>query len=274
MAIKYYKPTTAGLRKSSIVKLDITKKEPEKNLIKIKKSMAGRSGGKITVRHQGGGAKQFYRIIDFKRDRFEMPAKVVALEYDPNRTALIALVSYSDNEKRYIIAPSDLKVGDEIISSKNQVDLKAGNAMPLKHIPSGTMVHNIELVPGQGAQMARSAGSQAIMMGVEGGYAQLKLPSKEIRLVSSECLATIGQVSKAEHSAIRYGKAGRMRNRGIRPSVRGKAMSPRDHPHGGGEGVNPIGLRYPKTKWGKHALGVKTRNKKKWSSKFIIKRRR
>lgn len=274
MAIKYYKPTTSGLRKASIVKLEISKKEPERSLIKIKKKKGGRSGGKITVRHQGGGAKRYYRIIDFKRNKFDATGKVEAIEYDPNRTSLIALVKYPDNEKRYIIAPETLKTGDEIISSKDRAEIKAGNAMPLKYIPVGEMVHNVELTPGKGGEIVRSAGSQAQLLAVDEKYAQLKLPSKEIRLVSKDCLATIGQVSKSEHKAIRYGKAGRMRHLGVRPSVRGKAMSPRDHPHGGGEGVNPIGLKHPKTKWGKPALGVKTRRKGKLSNRFILKRRR
>ncbi|TSC95661.1 MAG: large subunit ribosomal protein L2 [Parcubacteria group bacterium Athens1014_10] len=274
MPIKFYKPITPGLRKASVVKSDIAKKEPEKKLIRIKKQKAGRSRGKITVRHQGGGVKRYYRIIDFKRDKFDLPAKVEAIEYDPNRSALIALVKYSDNEKRYIIAPDGLKAGDEIISSKNKAELKIGNTMPLKYIPIGTMVHNVELAIGKGGEIVRSAGGQAALMSVEGKYAQLKLPSKEIRIVPINCLATIGQVSKIEHRIVRYGKAGRKRLLGIRPSVRGKAMNPIDHPHGGGEGHNPIGLKHPKTKWGKTALGVKTRKKNKWSNKFIIKRRK
>ncbi len=274
MSIQVYKPTTAGRRKTSIVKLDISRKEPEKSLIRIMKPCAGRSGGKVTVRHQGGGVKRFYRIIDFRRDKFNLPAQVEAIEYDPNRSALIALVKYADNEKRYIIAPEALKVGDQILSSKEKIDAKIGNAMPLEFMPIGSIVHNIELTPGKGAEVARSAGGQATLMAIEGKYAQLRLPSKEIRLISKNCLAVIGQVSKFEHSSIRYGKAGRMRLLGIRPTVRGKAMSPRDHPHGGGEGHNPIGLKYPKTYKGRHALGVKTRKKKKWSNQFIIKRRK
>lgn len=274
MAIKNYKPITPGLRKSSVVKSEITKKRPEKKLIKIKKRKSGRSCGKITVRHRGGGAKKYYRIIDFKRDKFNLPAKVEAIEYDPNRTSLIALVVYSDKEKRYIIAPENLKIGDEIMSSKDRIEIKSGNTMPLKNIPTGTMIHNIELTPGKGGEIVRAAGSQAMLMSAEGKYAQLKLPSKEMRLIPKDCLATIGRVSKSEHRIIRYGKAGRKRWLGIRPSVRGKVMNPVDHPHGGGEGSNPIGLKHPKTKWGKPAFGVRTRKKNKWSSKLIIKRRR
>jgi large subunit ribosomal protein L2 len=253
---------------------DITKTEPEKSLIFIKKSKAGRSGGKIAVRHRGGGVKRFLRVIDFKRDRFDLPAKVLGIEYDPNRTARIALLEYPDKEKRYIIAPFGLKVGDEIVSSKKEAEIKIGNRLPLEKIPAGTVIHNIELQEGKGGVLARGAGASVQLMAIDGEYAQLRLPSKEIRKVKKECMATIGEVGAKDKSLIRWGKAGRMRYRGIRPTVRGKVMNPVDHPHGGGEGVNPIGLKFPKTKWGKHALGVKTRKHKKWSDKFILKRRK
>lgn len=275
MPIKLYKPITPGRRKASVVvNPEISKKRPEKSLITIKKKKAGRSKGKITVRHRGGGAKRFIRIVDFKRDKFDVPAKVVALEYDPNRTAYIALLEYEDKEKRYIIAPEGLKVGDTVLSSKNKIEQKIGNCLPLEHILPGTVVHNIELQPGKGGEIVRAAGAGATLMVCEGKYAQLKLPSGEIRLVPKNCLATIGQVSKSEHRLRRLGKAGRTRHLGIRPSVRGKAMSPRDHPHGGGEGGCPIGLKHPKTPWGKPALGVKTRKKNKPSDKLILKRRK
>ncbi len=275
MPIKIYKPTSAGRRKSSVDDFeDITKFEPEKNLIFIKKNKAGRSGGKITVRHRGGGVKRYIRIVDFKQDKFDLPAKVVAIEYDPNRSARIALVQYPDEEKRYVLAPLGLKVGDEIISSKSKIEYKLGNRMPLEHIPIGTMVCNVEIQPGEGGKIARGAGLGVQLIAVENNYAQLKLPSGEIRLVPKNCAATIGQVSASDRRLIRWGKAGRMRLRGIRPSVRGKAMNPVDHPHGGGEGVSPIGLKFPKTLWGKHALGVRTRKKDKWSDKLILKRRK
>jgi large subunit ribosomal protein L2 len=257
----------------SIVKDELTKKEPEKALIKILKKKAGRSKGKITIRHRGGGEKRYYRIIDFKRDKFDVPAKVEALEYDPNRSCRIALVKYEDGEKRYIIAPQKLKVGDEIISSKKRIKIKPGNCLPLEYIPVGMFVHNIEMTPGKGGQIVRSAGAWAQLQAVEDKYAQLKMPSGEIRLILKKCLATIGQVSNPEHRAIRIGKAGRVRHMGRRPRVRGKAMNPKDHPHGGGEGGHPIGMIHPKTKWGKPARGVKTRKKKKWSDKLIIKRK-
>lgn len=273
--IKIYKPTTPSRRKTSIITTkELSKKRPEKSLIKIKKKKSGRSHGKITIRHQGGGEKRYYRIIDFKRNKFDIKAKVIALEYDPNRSARIALLEYEDKEKRYIIAPNELKIGDEVISSKSQIEIKNGNCLPLKYIPTGTFIYNIELQPGKGGEIVRSAGSSTFIQSIEGKYAQLKMPSKEIRLILKECLATIGQVSNLDHNNIRIGKAGRKRHMGIRPTVRGKAMNPVDHPHGGGEGNCPIGLKYPKTPWGKHALGVKTRKKKKWSNKLILQRRR
>lgn len=275
MPIKIYKPTSPARRHSSVdAFLDITKTEPEKSLIVIKKKKSGRNAtGKITVRHQGGGAKKYLRIIDFRRDKFDQPAKVGAIEYDPNRGARIALVVYSDGEKRYILAPDGLKVGDEIISSQKKIDIKIGNASPLEYIPTGFNVHNVELVPGKGGQLARGAGVVVMLMAVEGKYAQLKMPSGEIRLVPKECLATVGQVSNPDRRLIRWGKAGRMRHRGIRPTVRGKAMNPVDHPHGGGEGNQPIGLKHPKTPWGKPALGFITRKSVKKSDKLILKRR-
>ncbi|PIY78551.1 MAG: 50S ribosomal protein L2 [Parcubacteria group bacterium CG_4_10_14_0_8_um_filter_35_7] len=275
MGIKIYKPNTSGRRNASVDDFkDITKKEPEKLLIRIKKRTGGRnSQGRISVRHRGGGEKKYYRLVDFKRDKFDIPAKVEAIEYDPNRSSRIALVVYRDGERRYIIAPQDLKVGDEIVSSKGRVEIKIGNRMSLENIPVGFMVYNIELVPGQGGKIVRSAGARATTMAIEGKYAQLKLPSGEVKLLPRKCMATIGEVSNPDHRHIKLGKAGRSRHLGIRPSVRGKAMNPVDHPHGGGEGHNPIGLKKPKTPWGKPALGVKTRKKKKWSNKFIIKRR-
>jgi len=276
MGIKVYKPTTPGRRKSSVDDFkDITRTKPEKSLIIGKKRKAGRnSSGRITVRHRGGGAKRSYRLIDFKRDKYDIPAKVESIEYDPNRSSRIALLSYRDGEKRYIIAPHTLKVGDVVISSRKMVEMNVGNAMPLEYIHASTFVHNIELTQGKGAAMVRSAGLYAQLMGIEGKYAQLKLPSGEIRLVQKLCMATVGNVSNIDYRLIRRGKAGRVRHLGIRPTVRGKAMNPVDHPHGGGEGSNPIGLKHPKTPWGKPALGVKTRNKKKKSGKLIIMRRK
>ena len=273
--LKVYKPTTPGRRQTSVVDTSaLTKKRPEKSLTIYLRDKAGRNNqGQVTLRHQGGGVKNLYRQIDFRQDKFDIPAKVMALEYDPNRTAWIALIYFKDGEKRYILAPHELKVGDTVISSKNKLEAKPGNRMPLKHIPTAYLVHNIELTPGEGGKIARSAGSGAVLMTIEGGYAQLKLPSGEIRIVSENSLASVGQLSNPDWHLVRWGKAGRMRLRGIRPSVRGKAMNPVDHPHGGGEGHQPIGLVHPKTPWGKTALGVKTRNKKKWSNKFILKRR-
>jgi large subunit ribosomal protein L2 len=276
MAIKAYKPTTPSRRKTTILSsFGITKKKPEKKLTLPKKQYGGRnSTGKITVRHQGGGAKRRLRIVDFKRLDFDHPAQVLAIEYDPNRSARLALIVYPSGIKSYILAPEGIKVGDQIISSREKVDIQVGNCMPLEFIPLGIMVHNIELEPSKGGVIARSAGSGIFVQAIEGPYAQLKMPSGEIRLVKKECLATIGQVSNPDHGLVRYGKAGRMRHKGIRPTVRGKAMNPCDHPHGGGEGRHPIGMPYPKTLWGKHALGVKTRKQKKWSNKMIVSRRK
>ena len=275
MAIKIYKPTNASRRQTSVlVNKDISKAEPQKRLLISKKRHAGRNNqGKITVRHQGGGANKKVRIVDYVRNKFDIPAKVVSLEYDPGRNAQIALLNYADGEKRYIVAPGKLKVGDKIISSLSKAEFNIGNHMPLEFIPAGMFVYNVELSQGKGGQLARSAGSSVYLMGFDKGMAQLKLPSGEIRLVQSKNLATIGSVSNEEFKNIRWGKAGRMRHRGIRPSVRGKAMNPVDHPHGGGEGVNPIGLKHPKTPWGKPALGVKTRKAGKKSNKFVIARR-
>ena len=276
MPIKVYKPTTPARRQTSIlINKNLSKLRPKKSLIVIKKKRAGRNNqGRITVRHQGGGAKRFIRLVDFKRDKFDVPAKVETLEYDPNRNASIALLVYADGERRYILAPDKLKVGDKVISSQKKVAVKPGNHSILKSIPTGTVVYNIEMSPGKGGQLARSAGNGSTLMALADGKAQLKLPSGEIRIVSELCSATIGSPSNPEFRNIRWGKAGRKRHLGIRPTVRGKAMNPVDHPHGGGEGSNPIGLKSPKTYKGKKAYGIKTRKKNKASNKFIIKRRK
>ncbi|MCG2694172.1 50S ribosomal protein L2 [Candidatus Parcubacteria bacterium] len=275
MAIKLYKPTTPGRRKSSVNRSEVTKKRPEKSLIFFRKRSGGRnSQGKITVRHRGGGAKRFIRIVDFKRDRYDMPAKVLTFEYDPNRSANIALVQYADGKKRYILVPQGLKIGDEVISSKGKVPVTTGNRTILENIPVGEMIYNVELSPEAGGKIVRGAGMSAILMGLEGDYAQIKLPSSEIRLVLKTCSASIGSMGNSEHALVRIGLAGRKRHMGIKPTVRGKAQNPVDHPHGGGEGNTPIGLKHPKTPWGKPALGVKTRRKKKASSRLIIQRRK
>lgn len=275
MPIKVYKPTTPARRKTSIlINRDLSKKRPEKSLIFRKKSKAGRNfQGKISVRHQGGGEKQYIRIIDFKRNKFDAVAKVEHIEYDPNRNTSLALLLYADGGRRYIIAPEGLKVGDKIVSSLNKAAIKVGNCLPLKKIPTGTEVHNVELTPLKGGQLARSAGNALILAALADGMAQLKMPSGEIRLVPEDCMATIGTPSNAEYRNVRFGKAGRKRHMGIRPTVRGKVMNPVDHPHGGGEGHNPIGLKHPKTYTGKPAYGVKTRKRKKYSDKLILKRR-
>lgn len=275
MAIKFYKPTTPARRHTSVlVNLDLTPhKKREKKLTQALNKFSGHNNqGRITVRHRGGGAKKIYRLVDFKQQRFDLPATVIALEYDPNRNAALALIQYADQEKSYIIAGEGMKVGDTIISSQNKLEIKNNYRLPLKYIPQGQMVYNLELEPGRGAKIARSAGNGIIVQNVEGAMAQLKMPSGEIRLVKADCAATIGQVSNSEYKLVRWGKAGRSRHRGIKPTVRGKAMNPVDHPHGGGEGRHPIGMPYPKTLWGKHALGVPTR-KNKWSDKLILKRR-
>ncbi len=277
MAIKIYKPTSPGRRQSSVDAFaDITKHKPEKSLIKILQPKSGRNNqGHITVRHQGGGAKKFYRLVDFKQQRFGVEATVLAIEYDPNRTSRIALIEYSDKVKSYILAPEGLTVGDKIQSEKGVNEAKVGNRMPLEFIPVGLFVHNVELTPGKGGQMVRGAAMAAQLVGSEGRYAQLKLPSGEVRAVLKECAATIGMLGNSDHRLIRWGKAGRMRHRGIKPTVKGKNMNPVDHPHGGGEGHSPIGQkRGPQTVYGKAARGVRTRQPQKWSNKFIIKSRR
>jgi large subunit ribosomal protein L2 len=274
MAIKKAKPTTPGRRQAMFDDFsDITQKTPEKSLVISKKRTNGRNvHGKITVRHRGGGAKRNIRIVDFKRDKFNIPGKVATIEYDPNRGARIALISYNDGEKRYIVAPKDLAVGETIISSREQLDIKTGNAMPIKFIPSGVAVYNVELEPNQGGKLARGAGNAVYVMGIEGKYAQIKMPSGEIRLIKKECLCTVGRSSNPEKRHIKIGFAGRKRRMGVRPTVRGTAMNPVDHPHGGGEGNQPIGMKHPKTPWGKPALGVRTRKNKK-TQKLIIRRR-
>lgn len=273
--IKTYKPITPSRRQLTSIdyKKVLTKKEPEKGLVFGLKKKGGRSYGKISVRHKGGGGKRLYRIVDFKQDKFDIPAKVAALEYDPNRSAFLALLKYQDGEKRYILAPHNLKVGDEILSSKKKIEIKVGNRMPLSFIPSGVPIHNLELFPEKGGQIVKGGGTSAKILAKEDNFAQVKLPSGEIRKFPLDCLASIGQVSNPEAKAIKIGKAGRKRWLGIRPTVRGKAMHPAAHPHGGGEGRSPVGLKHPKTPWGKPAKGVKTR-KKKPSDKLIVKRRK
>ncbi|MCG0276133.1 MAG: 50S ribosomal protein L2 [Thermosediminibacteraceae bacterium] len=275
MGVKKFKPTSPGIRFMTVSTFEeITKKEPEKSLVEILKKKAGRNmQGRITARHRGGGHKRKYRIIDFKRDKDGVPAKVAAIEYDPNRSARIALLHYMDGEKRYILAPVGLKVGD-IVESGPNADIKPGNALPLSHIPVGTIVHNVELYPGKGGQIARAAGAAAQVMAKENGFATLRLPSGEMRMVPEECKATVGQVGNLEHENITIGKAGRSRWLGRRPHVRGSAMNPVDHPHGGGEGKAPIGRKHPVTPWGKPTLGYKTRKKNKPSDKYIVKRRK
>lgn len=277
MAVRVYKPTTNGRRVSSVQDFsDITKKQPEKSLIQILQKKSGRNNtGNITVRHQGGGVKRYYRIIDFKNNKFDVVGTVIAIEYDPNRGPRIALVEYADGEKRYVLANEGMKVGTKILSSESKIDSAVGNRMPLEHIPVGLFIYNIELTPGKGGQMVRGAGAAAQLQALEGKYAQIKLPSGEMRLVLKTCLATVGRVGNSDYRLVRYGKAGRMRHRGIRPRVKGKNMNPVDHPHGGGEGHSPIGLRGgPKTQWGKKAMGVKTRNKTKWNNHMIVERRK
>lgn len=274
MAVKGFRPTTPSRRHMTVNTFEeITTDIPEKSLLVALKRSGGRNAhGKITVRHIGGGAKRKYRIIDFKRNKDGIPAKVSTIEYDPNRSAFIALVTYADGEKRYIIAPVGLKVGDVIVSGADS-DIKVGNCLPIVNIPVGTTIHNIELQAGKGAQLVRSAGTSAQLMAKEGKYATLRLPSGEVRYVRIECRATIGTVSNLTHEIINIGKAGRKRHMGIRPTVRGSVMNPNDHPHGGGEGKSPVGHPGPLTPWGKPALGLKTRKNKKYSDKFIIKRK-
>jgi large subunit ribosomal protein L2 len=274
MAIRKFKPTSPARRFMTVSTFDeITKFEPERSLLEPLKKNAGRNSyGRITVRHRGGGNKRKYRVIDFKRDKIDMPATVIGIEYDPNRSANIALLQYEDGEKRYIIAPLGLKDGEVVISSE-KADIKPGNTLPISSIPVGSIIHNIELSPGKGGQLVRSAGNSAQLMAKEGKYAQVRLPSGEVRMVRMNCFATIGQVGNIDHENISIGKAGRKRHMGIRPTVRGVVMNPNDHPHGGGEGKSPIGMPSPVTPWGKPALGLKTRKKNKESNKFIVKRR-
>ncbi len=273
MAVKVYKPKTPGQRhKTSYTFEEITKTTPERSLTVIRKQHSGRNSmGRVTVRHRGGGARRQIRLIDFKRDKANIPAKVEAIEYDPNRTARLALLFYADGEKRYIIAPIGVKVGDTLMSGA-RAEIRPGNSLPLANIPVGTNIHAIELYPGKGAQLVRSAGTSAQLLAKEGKYAQVRMPSGEVRLVLQECSASIGQVGNVEHSNIKLGKAGRKRHMGRRPEVRGSAMSPRDHPHGGGEGRTGIGMPGPKTPWGKPALGYKTRRNKRTNDMIVRQR--
>ncbi|MGK7881094.1 MAG: 50S ribosomal protein L2 [Crocosphaera sp.] len=275
MGIRNYRPCTPGTRQASVSDFsEITKSKPEKSLTKYKHNKKGRNNrGVITSRHRGGGHKRLYRIIDFKRNKYDIPATVTAIEYDPNRNARIALLLYEDGEKRYILAPAGIKVGTEVISGENS-PFEIGNALPLYKIPLGTEVHNVELIAGKGGQMVRAAGAAAQVVAKEGNYVTLRLPSKEVRMVRKECYATIGRVGNIEARNIKLGKAGRTRHRGRRPHVRGSVMNPVDHPHGGGEGRAPVGRSGPVSPWGKPALGAKTRNKKKASSRLIVRRRR
>ncbi|NPV71776.1 MAG: 50S ribosomal protein L2 [Firmicutes bacterium] len=275
MGVKSFKPTSPGIRGMTVSTFEeITRTRPERSLIANLKKHAGRNArGKITVRHQGGGSRRAYRIVDFRRDKDGIPAKVATIEYDPNRSARIALLHYADGEKRYILAPVGVAVGDTLLSGPD-ADIKAGNNLPLRNIPTGTMVHHIELQPGKGAQIARAAGVSAQIMAKEGPHALLRMPSGEQRLVSLDCRATIGQVGNVEHENISIGKAGRSRWMGKRPAVRGVVMNPVDHPHGGGEGKSPIGRKHPVTPWGKPTLGYKTRKKRKPSDIYIVKRRK
>ena len=273
MGIRVYKPTSPARRFMSVLTFDeLTKKEPERSLTTDLRHKAGRNAsGKITVRHQGGGARRKYRIIDFKRNKDDIPAKVAAIEYDPNRTCFIALLVYADGEKRYILAPLDLKVGDTVMSGVN-ADIKPGNCLPLANIPLGTLIHNVEIKVGKGGQMVRAAGAAAQVMAKEGAFAQIRLPSGEVRKVSINARASIGSVGNTEHENVRIGKAGRQRHLGIRPTVRGVVMNPVDHPHGGGEGRSPVGMPAPMTPWGKKTQGVKTRKHRKYSDKMIVSR--
>ena len=273
MAVKKYKPVTPGTRgMTGYTFEEITKSKPERSLlIPLHKSGGRNAYGRVTVRHRGGGHRRFIRIVDFKRDKRDIPAKVAAIEYDPNRTARLALLHYADGEKRYIVAPLDLKVGDAIMSGSG-AEIRSGNALPISNIPVGTLIHNIEIKEGRGGQMVRSAGGAAQLLAKEGDFAQVRMPSGEVRLIHQVCYATIGQIGNLDHGNIKLGKAGRNRHKGIRPTVRGSAMSPRDHPHGGGEGRQPIGLAGPKSPWGKPTLGYKTRRNKK-SDQYIVRRR-
>lgn len=275
MPIKKIRPVTIGQRNISVQDFsDVTTDKPEKSLIISRKNKAGRNGGKIAVRHQGGGHKKFIREGDFIRSRYDIPATVKSVEYDPNRGARISLVTYKDGVKSYVLTPDGMKVGDVIVSSKTEAEILPGNRLPLEKIPVGTIIHSVELAPGKGGQLGHGAGSRIEFMAIEDDFAVIKLPSGETRRVPKGCMATIGSVSNQDWHLVRWGKAGRMRHRGIRPTVRGKVMNPVDHPHGGGEGKHPIGMKYAKTKWGKHALGVKTRRRHLASDKFIIRRRK
>ncbi|WP_322794301.1 50S ribosomal protein L2 [Bellilinea sp.] len=273
MAIKIYKPVTPGLRGMTGYSFEeITRTVPERSLLVVRKKHSGRNNqGRVTVRHQGGGNRRYIRLVDFKRNKLNVPAKVAAIEYDPNRTARLALLVYADGEKRYIISPVGLKVGDTVVAGPG-VDIRPGNSLPISNIPVGTMIHNIELYPGRGGQLVRSAGTAAQLLAKEGDFAQIRLPSGEVRLVRQVCYATIGQVGNLDHGNIKLGKAGRKRHMGIRPAVRGTAMSPRDHPHGGGEGRQPVGMPGPKSPWGKPTRGYKTR-RNKTTDKYIVRRR-
>lgn len=273
MAVKKYKPITPGMRDMTGHSFEeITKSTPERSLLVIKKRSGGRNAyGRVTVRHRGGGARRYVRLVDFKREKHGIPARVAAIEYDPNRTARLALLHYADGEKRYIVSPLDLKVGDTIMSGSS-AEIRIGNSLPISNIPVGTMIHNIEMKPGKGGQLVRSAGGAAQLLAKEGDFAQIRMPSGEVRLIHQVCYATIGQVGNLDHSNVKLGKAGRKRHLGIRPTVRGTAMSPRDHPHGGGEGRQPVGLPGPKSPWGKPTLGKKTRLNKK-TDQYIVRRR-
>lgn len=273
MPVKKYKPVTPGTRgMTGYTFEEITKSKPERSLlVPLRKSGGRNAQGRITVRHRGGGNRRFIRIVDFKRDKHNIPAKVAAIEYDPNRTARLALLHYADGEKRYILAPLDVKVGDTVMSGK-EAEIRAGNALPLANIPVGTMIHNIEIKEGRGGQMVRSAGGSAQLLAKEGDFAQIRMPSGEVRLIRQTCYATIGQIGNLDHGNVKLGKAGRKRHLGIRPTVRGSAMTPRDHPHGGGEGRQPVGLPGPKSPWGKPTLGYKTRRNKK-TNQYIVRRR-
>ncbi len=273
MPVKKYKPVTPGTRGMTGYTFDeITKSKPERSLlVNLRKSGGRNAQGRITVRHRGGGHRRNIRLVDFKRDKHNIPAKVAAIEYDPNRTARLALLFYADGEKRYILAPLDIKVGDTVLSGP-EVEIRSGNALPISSIPVGTMIHNIEVKEGRGGQMVRSAGGSAQLLAKEGDFAQIRMPSGEVRLIRQSCYATIGQIGNLDHSNVKYGKAGRKRHLGIRPTVRGSAMTPRDHPHGGGEGRQPIGLPGPKSPWGKPTLGYKTRRNKK-TDQYIVRRR-
>lgn len=273
MAVKKYKPVTPGQRGMTGYSFEeITKSEPERSLIIAPSKHGGRNVyGRVTVRHQGGGHRRFIRIIDFKRDKLNIPAKVAAIEYDPNRTARLALLHYVDGEKRYILAPLGVKVGDTLLSGAN-AEIRPGNCLPISNIPVGTLVHNIEIKEGRGGQLVRSAGAAAQLLAKEGDFAQIRMPSGEVRMIRQKCYATVGQVGNLDHGNIKLGKAGRNRHLGVRPTVRGSAMSPRDHPHGGGEGRQPIGLPGPRSPWGKPTLGYKTR-KNKQTDKYIVRRR-